>query len=129
MTLEVGLTAEQSHTVTQKDLALHWGGEAPVLASPVLMGLLEQTCMLATESKLPEDKMTVGMGFDILHLAPTPEQDSITLVATLEEVNRSQLKFFVEARDSKGVISTGTHIRGIVDRLKFLEKVANRNGG
>lgn len=126
MTLEVGMTAEQSHTVTQEDLAVHWGGDVPVLASPVLMGLVEQTCMLATDSKLPEDHASVGMGFDIMHLAPTAEQEAVTLMATLKEINGKQLKFFVEARNSKGLISSGMHFRGIVNRQKFLEKIANR---
>ena len=126
MTLKSGLTAQQSHVVTQEDLALNWGGEIPVLASPVLMGLLEQTCVMATDEQLPKGKTTVGVGFDVRHLAPTPAQEAVTLVATLTEINGKQLQYFVEARDSKGVISSGKHFRGIVDRDKFLEKIGNR---
>ena len=127
MTLRRGLTAQQSHVVTQEDLASNWGGEIPVLASPVLMGLLEQTCAMATDEKLPKGKITVGVGFDVLHLAPTPAQEAVTLVATLTEINGRQLQYFVEARDSKGVIFSGKHFRGIVDRERFLHKVKNRS--
>ena len=90
------------------------------------MGLLEQTCVMATDEQLPKGKTTVGVGFDVRHLAPTPAQEAVTLVATLTEINGKQLQYFVEARDSKGVISSGKHFRGIVDRDKFLEKIGNR---
>ena len=126
MTLVPGLAKRQSHVVTQEDLALNWGGEIPALASPVLMGLLEKTCALATHDLLPNGKTTVGVGFDVIHLAPTPSREVITLDVTLTDINGKQLQFTVEAHDSTGMIFSGTHIRGIVDRDTFLEKLENR---
>lgn len=126
MTLRTGLRVEQSYTVSREDLALHWGGDFPVLASPVLIGLLEKTCMLVTDANLPEGKTTVGVGFDLLHLAPTPENEDVIVIATLEEINRNTLKFSVEARDRKTLIASGMHCRGVVDRRRFLEKILER---
>ena len=60
------------------------------------------------------------------HLKPTALGDTVLVTATLLEVEGRKLTFSVVASDSQGKIGEGTHIRYVVDRNKFMEKLASR---
>lgn len=116
-------SARLAHRVTAKDTAAMWGNELDVLATPVLLGLAELACMRAIEP-LPPGQMTVGVGFDIEHLAPTPSGWNVTFEATLRGIDGRRLVFDVNAHDGVDVVLRGTHTRAVVDRQKFLSRVA-----
>ena len=122
--MEIGLVYHGVHLVTEEDLALNWGGDVPVFASPVLIGFVEETCVKALEGLLPEGAITVGVGFDLMHLAPAPLGDLVQAKVKLEDIHKRQLRFSVAVRNENGLLSTGTHIRGVVDKKRFMEKVA-----
>ena len=123
MSINPGLEANHSHTVHDQDLAIHWGGDMPVLASPVLIGLFEETCVKATDHLLPANRSTVGVGFDLLHISPTPAGSTVQISAHLKEVKGKKLTFDVDAHDSFGLIATGVLHRSIVKTASFLDKV------
>lgn len=58
------------------------------------------------------------------HIKPSAMGDTVSATAVLKEVEGRRLTFEVQAKDSKGVIGEGTHVRYIVDREKFMSKLA-----
>ena len=123
-----GLQAVETFQVQAKDLAVHWGSDFPVLASPVLIGWFEEACMKATDHLLASTETTVGLGFDVVHLSPSPAQSTIRILARLQHVKDKKLVFNVDAHDSSGLISTGILHRAIVEKSSFLDKVHEKLG-
>jgi predicted thioesterase len=126
MTIVKGMSADLTHTVIHSDLAIHWGGQAEVLSSPVLIGALERVCVKATDHLLDAQSTTVGVSFEIQHLAPTPLDWEISAHCELIEINDRMLTFAVEATDQAGKIASGRHTRCIVSKQKFDLKLKKR---
>ena len=123
--LEKGLK-HISRTVVQPDnFALTIGsGDLPVLATPALVALMENAAMNAVVGELPEGATTVGAMMNTTHIKPSAMGDTVSATAVLKEVEGRKLTFEVHAKDSKGVIGEGMHVRYIVDREKFMSKLS-----
>ena len=81
------------------------------------------------EDVLDPAEMTVGFKHDnAQHVAATPQGWTVTVTATVTEVDGRMLTFSVQAHDGVEVVYRGTHVRAVIDREKFLrrfeEKVA-----
>lgn len=124
--LDRGLSAELQHTVGNADIAENWANELPVLATPVLLWLAEVTCMRALDGHLEAEEMTVGLTHDVAHLAPTPVGDTVSITASLSQVDGTKLAFSVEARDSQDTVLRGVHRRARVKRQPFVERVEQK---
>ena len=128
-TLISGLTAEITITVGDSDTAAAFAsGAVPVLATPRLVGLMEQAAAEAVRPALAAEQTTVGTRVDVRHLAATPMGMRVTARAELIEVVGRILRFRVEARDAQELVADGLHERAIVDRDRFLERVAKKAG-
>ena len=101
-------------------------GDLPVLATPAMVAFVEYAALSAVEDRLPEGNTTVGAMIQTTHLKPTALGDTVLVTATLLEVEGRKLTFSVVASDSQGKIGEGTHIRYVVDRNKFMEKLTSR---
>ncbi len=128
MPIEVGLTREQTATVTPDMTAAASGtkGMAPVLSTPRLIGLMEQTCHYSVLPFLPEGQSTVGIAVNIRHLAATPVGMQVRFRSELLEIDRRRLRFKVQAWDEQELIGEGEHERFIIDVAKFLERVEQK---
>ena len=126
MRIDLGTSARSMHRVRRDDTALQWGSTFAVLSSPTLIGLLEKTCVEATDHLLPEGQTTVGTGFDVEHLAPSPVGKTLQLSATLCEHEGRRLVFRVEARDSEEPVFAGRFHRAIVDGEMFRGQIARK---
>jgi fluoroacetyl-CoA thioesterase len=112
---------EKAHTA-----AFIGSGDLEVLATPMLIALMENAAMDTVQDYLEEGKTTVGSRVDVEHLRPTSAGEDITAEATLEKREGHMLEFWVTARDRFGMIGQGKHIRYIVDRKKFMEKAGRK---
>ena len=123
--LEKGLTHTIRIIVANCDTAVALGsGDLPVLATPRMAILLENAAMVAVATELPDGSTTVGGHIDVSHLKPTPIGAVIEGTATLEKIDGRKLYFNVKAVQEDGtVIGEGTHLRFIVDREKFMERL------
>jgi fluoroacetyl-CoA thioesterase len=121
--VDVGASAVQYHTVQAADCASNWGNDVPVLATPVLLWLAETTAMRVVDASLDVDEMTVGYGHDAKHLAATPIDWTIRIEARLTGVEGRLLYFHVEAWDDREIIFTGVHVRAVVHRGRFLDRL------
>ena len=128
-TLTPGMTAEISITVGEDDTAAAFAsGAVPVLATPRLVGLMEEAAALAVQPALPPEQTTVGTRVEMRHLAPTPIGMRVTARAELVAIEGRRMRFRVEARDAQELVADGTHERVVVDWSQFLDRVAKKTG-
>lgn len=122
--IEAGLTHTSRVTVSDSNTAIALGsGDMPVLATPAMMALMENAAMLAVAPHLPAGNTTVGGHIESSHLKPSPIGAEVEATATLEKADGRKLTFRVVARQGDTIIGEGTHLRFIVDREKFLDKL------
>lgn len=122
--LEQGLSARSIATVTAENTAVSMGsGDLPVFATPAMVALMENAAMQAVAGELPEGATTVGAEMNVTHIRPSGLGAAVTATAVLTAVEGRKLTFNVGARDAEGMIGEGVHVRYIVDRARFMEKV------
>ena len=118
--LEPGLKGSTEILVGTRDTAPHVGsGKIKVLATPVMVMMMEEAALNAVEGLLPEGHQTVGTRLDITHTAATPVGMRVRATAELVRVEGRKLTFRVAARDEKEAIGEGTHERIIVNVARF----------
>lgn len=123
--METGLTYTSTLVAEMQHTALQMGsGDMHVLATPTLVALMENAAMNAVAAHLPEGFTTVGGMINTTHIKPSPLGETVQATAVLTEVEGRKLTFSIQAKDSKDdVIGEGTHIRFIVDRERFLNRL------
>ncbi len=127
MPLEPGLIAEIHHTVTDTDTAAAYGsGLVPVLSTPHLIALMENAAQTAIQPFMRPEQTAVGTLIEMQHLAATPVGMGITVRAVLIAVEGRRLRFTIEAWDAQERIGTCIHERVIIDRERFMERVAKK---
>lgn len=122
--IEIGLKHISELTVTDAVTAVKVGsGDMPVLATPMLMALMENAAMLAVRDALPEGCTTVGGHIESSHLKPSKVGDVVRAEAEVTKVDGKKIVFKVSAYSGDILLGEGTHLRFIVDREKFMSKV------
>ena len=123
MEIKTGLKGESMTIVKDGNTAMDFGsGNVPVLATPMLIALMEGAAINAVEKFLPDGKTTVGTLIECHHLAATPKGMTVTAKAELVAFDKRRLFFEVEAYDEKEKVGEGKHERFIIDLNKFLER-------
>ena len=118
--LKPGLQASTEILVGTRDTAHHVGsGKIKVLATPVMVMLLEEAALNAVEGFLPSGYQTVGTHLDISHIAATPVGMRVKACAEVTEITGRKLTFRVWAEDERERIGEGTHERIIVEVERF----------
>mgnify|MGYP006387914251 CR=1 FL=1 len=122
--MEIGLTYTSTLVVSKDHVAAVMGsGDLHVFATPAMVALMENAAMLAVAEHLPEGSTTVGAMMNTSHVKPSPVDESIKATAVLTEVEGRKLTFEIKAEDSKGIIGEAVHVRYIVDRERFMQKL------
>ena len=122
--VEIGLKYTSELRVNDTLTALAIGsGDMPVLATPMMMALMENAAMLAVKDKLPEGSTTVGGHIESSHLKPSRIGDVVRAEAEVTRVDGKKIEFRVSAYSGETLIGEGTHLRFIVDRQKFMSKI------
>ena len=118
--LKPGLRGSTEILVGTRDTAPHIGsGKIKVLATPVMVSLMEEAALNAVEGFLPPGFQTVGTRLDITHVAATPVGVRVTAAAELTKLDGRRLTFRVWADDETERIGEGTHERIVVDVSRF----------
>lgn len=121
--LKKGMQGKEEITVESKYTAAAFGsGGVEVLATPVMIGLMEGAARAAVEPHLSSEYKTVGTLVNVKHLAATPVGMKAWAEAELTEVDGRRLVFKVVAYDEKEKIGEGIHERFIINLQKFMEK-------
>jgi fluoroacetyl-CoA thioesterase len=118
--LAPGLTGTSEIIVGTRDTAPHVGsGKIKVLATPVMVSLMEEAALNAVEGLLPAGHQTVGTRLDITHVAATPVGLRVTASAEVTRVEGRRITFRVWADDESERIGEGVHERIVVDVARF----------
>jgi fluoroacetyl-CoA thioesterase len=118
--LQPGLKGYIEITVGEEHTAPHVGsGRVHVLATPVMVNLMEAAALQAVEGLLPAGHQTVGTHLDITHTAATPVGMRVKAYAELTKVDKRTLTFSVHAEDSMERIGGGIHERIIINLERF----------
>jgi len=123
--VEIGNRYRSKCVVTEAMTAKAVGsGDLEVLATPIMIALMENAAMLTVASLLRENETTVGGYMECSHLKPTAIGEEIEALAHLYKIEGTALHFDIEAYADDKKIGTGHHIRYIVDRSRFLSKLS-----
>ena len=122
--IEIGLKYTSELRVNESSTAIAVGsGDMPVLATPMMMALMENAAMLAVNDKLPEGSTTVGGYIESTHLKPSRIGELVRAEAEVTKVEGKKIEFRVSAYSGEMLIGQGTHLRFIVDKQKFMSKI------
>ncbi|ENC0934719.1 thioesterase family protein [Escherichia coli] len=117
-------TVESRHTVPQIDIG--WPGFSdmpPVLATAMMIGFMEQTCIQALRPYLSEKEHTLGIEVAVSHVSPTLPGSVVTSTVELVAVDGRVLHFLVSCFDEKGLIGKGKHTRAIITLERFMKRL------
>ena len=118
--LKPGLTGSVEIVVAEQHTAPHIGsGRVHVLATPVMVNLMEAAALQAVEGLLQPGHQTVGTHLDITHVAATPVGMHVRAHAELTSVVERTLTFSVYAEDEKELIGQGVHQRIVINLERF----------
>lgn len=118
-----GSTAALALQVTEADTAIAYrSGDVPVLATPRILALCEEVCVLAVGATLDPGTTTVAGRAQLDHVAPVKIGSTVRAEATLDKVEGRRLVFTVSVADKAGLVAAGRVTRVLVRRDEFLEK-------
>ncbi len=103
-------------------------GRVAVLATPVMINLIEAAALAAIEDQLPDGHQSLGIHLDVRHFAATPVGMRVTATAEVLAIDGRTVSFRVEARDEKELIGDGRHQRVVVNVARFDERVKKKLG-
>ena len=122
--VSVGLKHTSECTVTEELTAIKVGsGDMPVLATPMMIALMENAAMLAVRDELPAGCTTVGGHIETSHIKPSKVGDIVRAEAEVTKVEGKRIEFKVSAYSGDMLLGEGTHLRFVVDRDKFMSKL------
>lgn len=111
---------------TQQTAVYIGSGSLEVLATPVLVTILEEISQKLLGEHLSEGLTSVGISLDVRHLAPTPVGNIVGMVTEVDKVDRSKVRFSIQAWDEHDLIFTGKHSRAIIQAERFLQRVESK---
>lgn len=122
-----GLRGEVELVVGEEHTAPRIGsGKVHVLATPVMINLIEAAALAAVEHLLPAGCQSLGTQLDVRHIAATPVGMRVTASAEVVAVEGRTISFRVEARDERELIGDGSHDRVVVNVARFDERVQRK---
>ena len=120
----IGIKGREEAVVLPELTAKHIGsGTVPVLATPMMIALMEKTCRLSVKPYLDEGQETVGTHVDVSHDSATPEGMAVWCESEVVDVDRRKITFRVIVYDKDGIVGQGTHERFIIDESWFRDKM------
>jgi fluoroacetyl-CoA thioesterase len=128
--ITAGLTGSAEIVVGPEHTAPFVGsGRIAVLATPVMINVIEAASLAAVEHLLPPGHQSLGIHLDVSHTAATPIGLRVTATAEVIGVEGRTIKFKVEARDEIEAIGGGSHERVVVSVARFDERVQRKVRG
>ena len=122
--LPAGLTGTAELVVGEQHTAPRIGsGRIRVLATPVMINLIEAAALAAVEQSLPENHQSLGTHLDVTHVAATPVGMRVRATAVVLRVEGRTVYFSVRADDEHELIGEGTHERVVVNLERFDARV------
>jgi len=129
MPIPPGATGSFSLVVTPDHLADRFKDATlpPVLATPVMIMIMENAALNAIKPYLNAGESALGTRVDVRHLAATPAGRRVTGEASVTKVDGRHIEFRIRAVDGTQEIGVGTHERMVIDLAKFAERLKTKS--
>jgi fluoroacetyl-CoA thioesterase len=128
--LELGRSGMAELIVRPEHTAPRVGsGRIAVLATPVLINVIEAAALACVEHLLPAGHQSLGIHLDVRHFAATPVGMRVMAMAELTGIEGRTLSFRIEARDEREAIGDGRHQRVVVNVARFDQRIQRKTAG
>jgi fluoroacetyl-CoA thioesterase len=128
--IAIGSRGEAEIRVGEEPTAPRVGsGRVHVLATPVMINLMEAAALAAVEHLLPSGHQSLGTHLDVGHYAATPVGMRLRAVAEVTKIDGRTIEFRVEANDEIERVGDGTHRRVVVNVERFDQRVQRKLKG
>jgi fluoroacetyl-CoA thioesterase len=125
--LKVGLKGASELVVGEEHTAPRVGsGRVHVLATPVMINVIEAAALAAIEHLLPAGYQSLGTRLDVRHFAATPVGMRVRAEVEVIGVEKRTVTFRVSVSDEKEPIGDGTHERMVVNVERFDVRVQDK---
>jgi fluoroacetyl-CoA thioesterase len=121
--LQPGVSLTRRIVVDKAKTIGFMGEEGRVYATPYLIGDIEMTCRNLLLEHADDNEDSVGMEVAVKHLAPTLPGSTVEITATVSAIDGRKVSFAVSAKDEIDTISSGSHMRFVVDKTKTIERL------
>jgi fluoroacetyl-CoA thioesterase len=123
----IGLKGSAEMVVAEEHTAPRVGsGRIHVLATPVMINVMEAAALAAVEHLLPEGHQSLGTHLDVGHYAATPVGMRLRGTAEVTKIDGRNIEFRVEAHDDRERVGDGTHVRVVVNVERFDQRVQRK---
>jgi len=129
-TMPLGAKGSFSLVVTPDHLANRFKDAMlpPVLATPVMIMVMENAALNAMKPYLGAGETALGTRVDVRHISATPAGRRVTGEAEVTRIDGRRIEFAIRATEGTEVIGIGTHERVIIDLAKFSEQLKLKFG-
>src|SRR6186997_893846 len=128
--LQQGLAGSAELLVGEEHTAPRVGsGRVRVLATPVMINLMEAAALDAVERLLPAGHQSLGTHLNVGHYAATPVGMTLRATAEVTKIEGRNVEFRVEAFDDKERVGDGRHTRVVVNVERFDQRVQRKLQG
>jgi predicted thioesterase len=125
--LAVGMQGAAEIIVGEEHTAPRIGsGRVHVLATPVMINVMEAAALAAVENLLPPGHQSLGTRLEVGHYAATPVGMRLRATAEVTKIDGRTIEFRVEAHDEKERVGDGTHVRVVVNVERFDQRVQRK---
>ncbi len=123
----IGSTGHAEMVVADEHTAPRVGsGKIAVLATPVMINLIEAAALAAIEHLLPAGHQSLGTHLDVTHVAATPVGMAVRATAEVIGVEGRIVKMRVRAEDQRDLVGEGLHERVVVNVERFDKRVQEK---
>lgn len=114
--------------VEEKDSAINMkSGTLPVFSTPSMAAFMEYTAWKSLAEELEQGQTSVGIHISIDHQKGTLIGEKVTATATIKKIENQQIFFEIEVFSKNALIGKAKHIRFIVDKDRFMEKLTKQH--
>jgi len=125
--LKTGMKGSSTLMVAEEHTAPRVGsGRVHVLATPVMINVIEAAALAAIEHLLPEGYQSLGTRLDIRHFAATPVGMRVRAEVEVERIEGRTVTFRVSVADEKEPVGDGTHERMVVNVSRFDVRIQDK---
>lgn len=118
---------QMNYTVKESETAAVVGsGDLAVLATPVLIGYMENACKEMMKGLLEEHQTSVGVFISVTHSAPSLPGAVITIEARIKELHGNRYSFSLIAREEEQIVAVGEHTRAVVHAENFMKRITSK---
>ena len=123
--IPVGAKGSFSLVVTPEHLANRFKDTMlpPVLATPVMIMVMENAALNAMKPYLDADETALGTRVDVRHMSATPAGRRVSGEAKVTKIDGRRIEFTIRATEGAEVIGEGTHERVIINLARFSEQL------